>query len=48
MRDTSCTVTRTQVRIVAAQPAGLFYGVQTLRQLLPPFVEHDGGSEGGL
>jgi hexosaminidase len=36
----SLTVTPTQVRVVALQPAGLFHGVQTIRQLLPPSVEH--------
>ncbi|MGK5742223.1 beta-N-acetylhexosaminidase [Micromonospora sp. URMC 103] len=33
-------VTTDGVRITAATPAGLFYGVQTLRQLLPAAVEH--------
>lgn len=33
------TVSRDSVRITANAPAGLFYGVQTLRQLLPPQIE---------
>ena len=34
------TVTAERVTIRANQPAGLFYGVQSFRQLLPPFIEH--------
>jgi hexosaminidase len=34
------TVAPERVTILANAPAGLFYGIQTFRQLLPPFVEH--------
>jgi len=36
------SVASDRVTIAATQPAGLFYGVQTFRQLLPPFVEFGG------
>ena len=34
------TVSTEHVTIRANQPAGLFYGVQSFRQLLPAFIEH--------
>jgi hexosaminidase len=34
------TIAAEGVRIVARQPAGLFYGIQTLRQLLPWSIEY--------
>lgn len=34
------TVTAEGVEVHASEPAGVFYGVQTLRHLLPPYVEY--------
>jgi hexosaminidase len=41
----SLSVTADSVRLVANRPAGLFHGIQTIRQLLPPDIESDVGSE---
>ena len=35
----SLTITPEQINLVANQPAGLFYGVQTIRQLLPSAID---------
>jgi hexosaminidase len=34
------TITRDRVSLIAREPAGLFHGVQTIRQLLPTVVEY--------
>jgi len=39
------TVTADSVRLVANSPAGLFHGIQTIRQLLPPDIESEMGSD---
>ena len=39
------TVTADSVRLVANRPAGLFHGIQTIRQLLPQDIESEMGSE---
>ncbi len=41
----SLTVTSDSVRLVANRPAGLFHGIQTIRQLLPQDIESEMGSE---
>ena len=33
------TITKDRIRIIAATPQGIFYGLQSVRQLLPPQIE---------
>jgi len=42
----SLTVTKKEVKILATTPAGIFYGIQTLFQLLPPEIYSDNVTEG--
>jgi hexosaminidase len=39
------SVSADSIRLVANRPAGLFHGIQTIRQLLPADIESDMGSE---
>ena len=42
------TITEEQVRVAAARPAGVFWGLQTLRQLLPAAIEEDRPAQDGV
>lgn len=42
----SLTVSKREVKILAASPEGVFYGIQTLLQLLPPEIYSDKVMEG--
>ncbi|MFA5815398.1 MAG: beta-N-acetylhexosaminidase [Bacteroidales bacterium] len=42
----SLTVSKREIKILAASPAGIFYGIQTLLQLLPPEIYADKVIEG--
>lgn len=40
------TITEELVKVTARKPAGLFYGIQTIRQLLPPRIELAAAQQG--
>lgn len=40
------TITESGLTLAAQAPAGIFYGIQTLRQLLPPRIEADAPQQG--